>query len=70
MTVGWRQFMGQDGKGNDLWEDMVGQVWASATEWSSIIEWWVVTDDGKVWKVRQDSMKIIDKEIASVRPVS
>lgn len=66
MTVSWSQFMGQDGAGNDLWVPMTGQVWAATDQemWSSIIQWWVVTSDQKVWRVRQDDMRIDSKGIA------
>lgn len=64
-TVSWSQYMGQDGKGDDRWVTMIGQVWSlTSTTWTR--EWYVVTADQQVWKVRQDSMKIISKDRADV----
>ena len=61
--------MGQDGKGEQRLVKMIGQVW-SLTNVTWTREWWVVTADQKVWRVRQDAMKIISKERADVDLVS
>lgn len=70
MTVTWMEYFRDEDSDKGRLEQLTGQVWSRAedriTHWTYAKDrWFVVTPDGKSWKVKTDDMEII-KEKATV----